>query len=242
MKHLRYFNESIEYKVEPISKKVGEFDVEISKTENSYKISVKYQGKVIGRLYLMNFKSKSDGIWAEARRFYINPEFRNKNVDKLIINTLKKHFKNLNILAYPSPNRFTGMTDDNKEEFRKKLTRLYSMYGMKKVGDKSSRMEIRTNEMLEDKFDYDVIIKIMKGTYHWGFGVISYIDDFEANPEYFLNPEDNNDYANQFHIYLSDMETGQLRGTFQNKHKLNLGKWRLGTQVANPVSIYSKVT
>lgn len=99
------------------------------------------------------------------------------------------------------------------------------------------------NEMnYQDKFDYDRIILILKKTHGWGFGIISSIDEFENNSEYFLNPEDENDYAEQFHIFLTDKETGQLRGEFNNKHSLRLGKWKIGNQVASPVSIYNKLT
>ena len=40
-------------------------------------------------------------------------------------------------------------------------------------------------EMYEDRFDYDKILKTLKDTYGWGFGVISSIDEFESNDEYF---------------------------------------------------------
>jgi len=98
------------------------------------------------------------------------------------------------------------------------------------------------NEMkFVDKFDYDRIINILKKSHGWGFGVISQIDDFEDNIEYFLNPIDDNDYAEQFHIYLTDKETGRLRGEFRNTHSLRLGKWRLGIQSQKPTSIYTKL-
>jgi 8-oxo-dGTP diphosphatase len=99
------------------------------------------------------------------------------------------------------------------------------------------------NEMMyQDKFDYDHIISILKKTHGWGFGIVSSIDEFEDNEEYFLNPIDDNDYAEQFHIFLTDKETGQLRGQFQNKTSLRMGKWKTGIQVASPVSIYNKLT
>jgi hypothetical protein len=99
------------------------------------------------------------------------------------------------------------------------------------------------NEMnYQDRFDYDHIISILKKTHGWGFGIISSIDEFEDNKEYFLNPIDDNDYAEQFHIFLTDKQTGQIRGQFQNKHSLRQGKWKLGIQVNNPTSFYNKLT
>ena len=98
------------------------------------------------------------------------------------------------------------------------------------------------NEMKhQDKFDYDKIIRILKKSHGWGFGVLSMTDEFEDNSEYFKNPQDDHDYAEQFHIFLTDKETGQLRGDFSNSHSLRLGKWKTGIQVANPVSIYNKL-
>lgn len=99
------------------------------------------------------------------------------------------------------------------------------------------------NEMnYQDSFDYDQIINTLKKTHGWGFGIISYTDEFESNSEYFLNPQNENEYIEQFHIFLTDKTTGQLRGEFNNKHSLRLGKWKTGIQVAAPVSIYNKLT
>lgn len=99
------------------------------------------------------------------------------------------------------------------------------------------------NEMnYQDKFDYDTIISIMKKSYGWGMGVISFIDEFENNEEYFSNPDNDHDYSIQFNIFLTDKQTGQLRGEFNNKQSLRLGKWKTGFQVAAPVSIYNKLT
>ena len=56
------------------------------------------------------------------------------------------------------------------------------------------------NEMFEDRFDYSKIIRILKKSHGWGFGVISSVDSFESNDDYFLDPEDDNDYAEKFHI------------------------------------------
>jgi len=97
------------------------------------------------------------------------------------------------------------------------------------------------NEWLEDRYDYTRIIRILRKSHGWGMGVMTHIDDFESNPEYFKDPEDDNDYVEQFHIYLTDLETGQLRGQFQNKQALRVGNWQHGVQVNRPVSIYNKL-
>ena len=99
------------------------------------------------------------------------------------------------------------------------------------------------NEMnYQDKFDYDRIISILKKCHGWGFGIINSIDEFESSDEYFLNPIDDNDYAEKFHIFLTDRQTGQLRGGIQNRSNLRLGKWKTGFQVNQPISIYNKLT
>jgi hypothetical protein len=95
--------------------------------------------------------------------------------------------------------------------------------------------------MLKDRFDYDKIIKLMK-TYGWGLGVVTSIDEFEENTEYFLNPQNEDDYIEQFHIFLTDKSSNRLRGQFRNDHSLRLGKWKLGIQVDKPTSIYNKLT
>lgn len=103
----------------------------------------------------------------------------------------------------------------------------------------------RFNENLlgyDNKFNYDHIIRTMVKTHGWGNGCIDYVNDFESNSEYFLNPQNDNEYAEQFNIYLTDLQTGQLRGQLQNKHNLRQGKWKLGTQVNRQVNWYSKLT
>ena len=64
-------------------------------------------------------------------------------------------------------------------------------------------------------------------------GVMSYMDDFE-NSEYYLNPNNDDEYIEQFHIYLTDMQSGQLRGSYNNKSSLKLGKWRMQPLLPNP--------
>ncbi len=97
-------------------------------------------------------------------------------------------------------------------------------------------------EMFEDKYDYDRIILILKKNHGWGFGVINQIDNFESNEEYFNDPIDEDDYAEQFHIYLTDSESGRLRGNLNKSTSLRLGKWKLGIPVNKPTSIYSQLT
>jgi hypothetical protein len=99
----------------------------------------------------------------------------------------------------------------------------------------------RFNEMFIDNYDYDKIITILKKKYGWGMGVINFTEDFESNTEYFFEPKSDLDYAEQFNIFLSDMEQGKMRGEFQNNHSLRLGKWKIGNQVDKPTSIYNKL-
>lgn len=99
----------------------------------------------------------------------------------------------------------------------------------------------KVNEMLNNKFDYDKIINILKKTHGWGFGIINLTEDFESNDLYYIDPVDDNDYAEQFHIFLTDLETGRLRGQFRNEHGLRLGKWKISTPVDAPTSIYNKL-
>jgi len=93
-----------------------------------------------------------------------------------------------------------------------------------------------------EKYDYDKIMTILKKSHGWGFGIINKIDDFESNSEYFLDPIDENDYSEQFHVYLTDLKGGRLRGEMNRNHSLRMGKWRLGIPVATPTSIYNKLT
>ena len=96
-------------------------------------------------------------------------------------------------------------------------------------------------EMFEDKFDYDRIITILKKNYGWGLGVVTNIDEFENNSEYFQNPQSDDEYIEQFHVYLSDKQADRLRGKLNNTPSLRLGKWKLGIQADKPTSIYNRL-
>ncbi len=96
------------------------------------------------------------------------------------------------------------------------------------------------NEMFEEKYDYDKIISILKKTHGWGFGVLQSIDAFESDDEYFKDPIDDNDYAEQFHIYLTDLETGRLRGQINRDSKIRVGLWNKQISVNNPRSIWNQ--
>ena len=96
------------------------------------------------------------------------------------------------------------------------------------------------HEMFQGSYDYDKILNILKKKYDWGFGIRQFIEDFESNTEYFLNPVDDRDYVEQFNIFLCDMEAGKMRGEFQNLHSIKLGNWQTGFQVPRPTSIYNK--
>lgn len=95
-------------------------------------------------------------------------------------------------------------------------------------------------EMFENRYDYDRIITILKKTHGWGFGVINDFDEFESNEEYFLDPQDDNMYAEMFHIYLTDKQCGRLRGEHNNDSKLRVGLWKTGIHVNKPRSIWSQ--
>jgi len=97
-------------------------------------------------------------------------------------------------------------------------------------------------EMLDNEYDYENIITILRKTYGWGTGIYGLIDQFETNDEYFKEPIDDNDYSEQFNIFLTDYIAGRLRGEMYRNHSLRLGKWRIGIPVATPTSIYNKLT
>ena len=96
--------------------------------------------------------------------------------------------------------------------------------------------------LVEKNYDYDKILSILKKTHSWGLGILNNLEDFENNEEYFSDPIDENDYSEQFNIYLTDLIAGRLRGQMNKNHSLRLGKWKNGIPVANPTSIYNKLT
>jgi len=83
-------------------------------------------------------------------------------------------------------------------------------------------------------FNYDRILSILRKVHGWGNSCNQQIKEFESS-EFFKNPIDNNDYVEQFHIFLTDkfIEHGN--------DSLKVGKWRGQGVVQRPVSIYNQM-
>jgi hypothetical protein len=103
-------------------------------------------------------------------------------------------------------------------------------------------MKIKKFFEMFKSYDYEKIINILNKSHGWGLGISNNIDDFENNEEYFKDPVDDNDYSEQFHIYLTDLQSGRLKGEMNRNFSLKTGKWRLGIPVFSPTSIYNKLT
>lgn len=92
-------------------------------------------------------------------------------------------------------------------------------------------------------YDYDFILRILRKNHGWGNASANYFMQFEKDNEYFLNPQDSNDYANQFHVFFTDLQSGRLRGTFHKEPSgLRLGTWKTSISVKSSTSIYNKLT
>lgn len=90
-------------------------------------------------------------------------------------------------------------------------------------------------EELNNYYDYDLILKIIKSEHGFGNGSSQYFDDFENNAEYFLNPEDSHDYAIKFIIFLKDLQSARLRGEFSKTPSgLRTGVWKMSIPVYQP--------
>ena len=102
------------------------------------------------------------------------------------------------------------------------------------------KFESFINEMYEDRFDYQNIIKYLKKTHGWGDGVLTYFDEFESNEDYFKNPQNDAEYSTQFNVYLTDLQAGRLKSEFNTSaNNLRVGKWQMGINVSSPTSIYN---
>jgi hypothetical protein len=96
-------------------------------------------------------------------------------------------------------------------------------------------------EMQETEWNWNKVISILK-SHGWGEGALQWKEEFENNSEYFHNPQDDSDWAQQFHIFLTDYFSGQLRGELNRRIGLRVGDWQRGVHVRKPISFYSKST
>lgn len=93
---------------------------------------------------------------------------------------------------------------------------------------------------MNHNFDYEKVLKLLRGNYGWGMGSMINVEDFEDNEEYFKNPSNEDEYVDQFHSYLTDLKHGELRDKFRNRTSLRVGEWQRGVRVIRPTSIYNK--
>lgn len=89
-------------------------------------------------------------------------------------------------------------------------------------------------------FDFEKIIRILRKNHGWGIGILCRIDDFESDENYYKSPMDENDYVEQFNIYLNDLESNRLKGTLNKDASLKVGNWNKSVQVLKPNSIWSQ--
>jgi len=122
-----------------------DFSLSIERTKGSFKVIIKdknLNNKVIGRVYVQEIKPNGkNGYKAELRRLYVNDEYRGNKFGEILLRTALDSFPEIDLYGYPSPNRNKDMNDDNLEDYRKRLIKFYDRLGLKKVSDKSNKVE-----------------------------------------------------------------------------------------------------
>ena len=121
----------------------NDFKISILRTKGSFKVVAieRTTNKVVGKVYLQEIKPSSDGYKGELRRLYVNEEYRGRKLGEILLKTIMNTFPEINLYGYPSPNRNKGMDNSNKEEYRERLLKFYDRIGLKKISDKSNRVE-----------------------------------------------------------------------------------------------------
>ena len=121
-----------------------DFKISILRTDGSFKtiITDKKTNKVVGRVYIQDIKPDGKGGYkAEIRRLHVNDEYRGNKFGEILLTTIMDSFPEINLYAYPSPNRNKDMNDTNKENYRDRLIKFYDRIGLKKNSDESKRVE-----------------------------------------------------------------------------------------------------
>jgi hypothetical protein len=75
---------------------------------------------------------------------------------------------------------------------------------------------------------------MLRKVHGWGNSCRQHINEFESS-EFFNNPIDNSNYADQFHIFLTN------KFIRHGNDSLKIGKWRGQGVVQRPVSIYNQM-
>jgi hypothetical protein len=90
-------------------------------------------------------------------------------------------------------------------------------------------------ENFNSEYDYDMILRILKKKNGWGNACSQFFEQFEDNTEYFSSPQDSNEYAEQFHIFLTDLQNKSLKGEFSKTPSgLRTGVWKMSIPVYQP--------
>jgi len=123
-----------------------DFKISILRTDGSFKtiITDKKTNKVVGRVYIQDIRPDTNSKYkAEIRRLHVNDEYRGKKFGEILLTTIMNSFPEINLYAYPSPNRNKDMNDTNKEEYRNRLIKFYDRIGLKKASEESKKVERR---------------------------------------------------------------------------------------------------
>lgn len=123
--------------------RIKSFDIEdnikisIERTQGSYKVVAHDKGsnKSVGRIYIQEIKPKGDTYIAQLRRLNVSDSHRGIGLGRKLLEIAIETFKDIDLYGHASPNRNKEMTDENMEEYRKRLKMFYDSVGLKSVGN-----------------------------------------------------------------------------------------------------------
>lgn len=93
---------------------------------------------------------------------------------------------------------------------------------------------LKTFEAFGNGYNYERILSTLRKVHRWGNSCRQYLKEFETS-EYFKDPIDNNDYVEQFNIFLSD------KFFKKGNNSLKVGQWRRQPTITRPTSIYNQL-
>ncbi len=160
MKHLKKFENLVEVKqdtknpetlnevLDSFSNRIESVNLDdkltlkIERENTFYRISINKNDLELGTIDIQpmilrtgSYFAENNKVSAEVKNLHVNEEFRNQHLGSTLIQKAIDAFGDLNLYIYPNPNRIKDLNENNIDNYRESLIKLYTRYGFEKIKD-----------------------------------------------------------------------------------------------------------
>ena len=116
--------------------------LKIERENTFYRISINKNDLELGNVDIQpmihrtgSYLAENNKVSAEIKNLHVNEEFRNNHLGSALMQKSIDVFGDLNLYIYPNPNRIKDLNENNIDNYRESLIKLYTRYGFEKIKD-----------------------------------------------------------------------------------------------------------